>query len=110
MRNQRYGIMKSGIVLCYFSPKTFNMVSAATAGQFFVNLNVRHKFRFSENYLHETKSRRNYVPSVDVAGSGDILEANAKRATKYIAQMTLSAATPAAKTDGETPRASEIAT
>lgn len=52
----------------------------------------------------------NHVPLVDVGGSGGVLEANAKRATKYKALMTLSAATPAAKTDGETPRASEIAT
>lgn len=58
----------------------------------------------------ENEARRNHVPSVDARGSGGVLEASAKRATKYKAQMTLSAATPAAKTDGETPRASEIAT
>lgn len=66
---------------------------------------------FLENNLHETKARRNHhVPSVDVGGSEGVLEANAKRARKYKAVITLSAATPAAKTDGETPRASEIAT
>ena len=47
---------------------------------------------------------------VDVEVSGGILEANAKSDVKYIAHITLSAASPAASTDGETPRASETAT
>ena len=50
-----------------------------------------------------------YSLLVDFEASGGILEANANNSKKYIAQMTLSAATPAAKTDGVTPRASEIA-
>lgn len=51
-----------------------------------------------------------YEPSLDLEASGGILEAKAKRDEKYIAQITLSAASPAAKTDGATPRASETAT
>lgn len=50
-----------------------------------------------------------YVPLVDFEASGSTLEANANNIIKYIAQITLSTATLAAKTDGETPRASEIA-
>lgn len=42
--------------------------------------------------------------------SGGILEANAKRVVKYTADITLSTAIPAARTDGETLRASETAT
>lgn len=51
-----------------------------------------------------------HIPLVLVESSGGILEAIANKTMKYIAEITLSAATPAAKTDGETPRASEIAT
>ena len=51
-----------------------------------------------------------HSPLVDVEASAGILDANAKSDVKYIAQITLSAANPAAKTDGETPRASETAT
>lgn len=47
---------------------------------------------------------------VDVAVSGGILEASANNVVKYTAQITLSAASPAAKTERETPRASEMAT
>jgi hypothetical protein len=47
---------------------------------------------------------------VDFEVSGGILEANANNVVKYTAQITLSAASPAAKTDGETPRASAMAT
>ena len=47
---------------------------------------------------------------VDADASEGIFEAHANNTTKYIAQITLSEATPAAKTDGEMPRASEIAT
>lgn len=48
-----------------------------------------------------------YVPLAEA--SGCILEAKANNDKKYKAQIILSAATPTAKTDGETPRASEIA-
>lgn len=51
-----------------------------------------------------------YKPSSDVEGSGGTLEANANNVEKYTAQMTLSAASPAAKIEGETPRASAMAT
>lgn len=51
-----------------------------------------------------------HIPFVDVEDSGGIFEAIANNTTKYTTQMTLSAATPAARTDGDTPRASEIAT
>lgn len=47
---------------------------------------------------------------MEVVASGGTLDAKAKSNVKYTAQMTLSTATPAAKTDGETPRASETAT
>lgn len=51
-----------------------------------------------------------FAPVVGVEVSGGILEANANRDVKYIAHITLSAASPAASIDGETPRASETAT
>lgn len=51
-----------------------------------------------------------FLPLVNFGVSGGILEANANKIIKYRAQITLSAAIPAAKTDGETPRAFEIAT
>lgn len=47
---------------------------------------------------------------VDVKASGGILEARANNVVKYTAQITLSAANPAAKTEGEMPRASAMAT
>lgn len=50
------------------------------------------------------------TPSVTFAASQGILEANANKRIKYRAHMTLSAATPAAMTDGDTPSASDIAT
>lgn len=49
-------------------------------------------------------------PVVDVGGSAGILEAKPNKIMKYIAHITLSAATPAANTDGDMPRALEIAT
>ena len=49
-------------------------------------------------------------PSLDVGASGGTLEAIANNVVKYSAQITLSAASPAAKTDGLTPRASDMAT
>lgn len=52
----------------------------------------------------------NHAPVVDVAASGGIFEANANNVEKYTAHITLSAASPAAKTERETPRASEMAT
>lgn len=51
-----------------------------------------------------------YTPSSDVGASGGTLEANANNVEKYTAQMTLSAASPAAKIDGETPKALAMAT
>lgn len=51
----------------------------------------------------------NYLP-MDEGGSAGILEANVNSITKYIAHITLSAATPAASTEGETPSASPTAT
>ncbi len=57
--------------------------------------------------LYDIKAKY-YIPLAEA--SGGILEASANNDIKYKAQITLSAATPAAKTDGETPRASEIAT
>lgn len=50
------------------------------------------------------------VPVVGIAASAGILEANANNTIKYKAQITLSAATPAAKTDADIPSASEMAT
>ena len=50
------------------------------------------------------------TPLVDVEVSGGTLDANANNVVKYIAQITLSAASPDAKTDEDTPRASAIAT
>lgn len=50
------------------------------------------------------------LPLANVEDSAGIFEARANNVEKYTAQMTLSAANPAAKTDEETPRASEIAT
>lgn len=47
---------------------------------------------------------------LDNEASGGILDANANSVVKYMAQITLSTAIPAAITDGETPRASETAT
>ena len=47
---------------------------------------------------------------VGAAASGGILEANANNSMKYTAHITLSAATPAAKTDADIPSASEMAT
>ena len=49
-----------------------------------------------------------YIP-LDEGGSAGILEASINSITKYMAQITLSAATPAASTDGETLSASPIA-
>jgi hypothetical protein len=43
-------------------------------------------------------------------GSAGIFDASEKSVMKYSAEMRLSAATPAARTDGVTPRASEMAT
>lgn len=54
--------------------------------------------------------RSYYIPLVEVETSGGILEANPYNTMKYIAQITLSAATPAATTDGEAPSASVTAT
>lgn len=51
-----------------------------------------------------------HTPDGDDATSGGILAARANNVVKYTAQITLSAASPAAKTDRETPRASAIAT
>lgn len=51
----------------------------------------------------------NYLPFGSTKASEGIFEANANNTMQYIAVITLSAATPAAKTDGETPSASEIA-
>lgn len=47
---------------------------------------------------------------VEVEDSAGILDANANSVEKYNAQITLSAANPAAKTEGETARALDIAT
>lgn len=61
--------------------------------------------------IHLKVNKLNYfLPLVNFGVSGGILEANANKIIKYRAQITLSAAIPAAKTDGETPRAFEIAT
>lgn len=56
------------------------------------------------------KKKEFLAPSTEVEDSAGIFEAKANNVVKYTAQMTLSAANPAAKTDEETPRASEIAT
>lgn len=48
--------------------------------------------------------------SVEVSVSGGTFDANANSVVKYTAQITLSAASPDAKIDGETPRAFEMAT
>jgi hypothetical protein len=50
------------------------------------------------------------IPSIDAEDSAGILDAKANNDVKYTAQITLSAASPAAKTDGDTLRASEMAT
>lgn len=50
------------------------------------------------------------IPLVEKAASAGILEANAKRDVKYTAHIMLSAANPAAKTEGVTPKYSETAT
>lgn len=50
------------------------------------------------------------LPFTDVEASGGTLEAKANNVEKYTAQITLSAANPAVKTEGETPRASDMAT
>lgn len=49
-------------------------------------------------------------PLVSVEDSGGILDAKANNVVKYIAQITLSAASPEAKTDEDTSRASAMAT
>lgn len=49
------------------------------------------------------------LPLGSVDASGGILELNANNTIKYTAHITLSAATPAAITDGERLSASEIA-
>lgn len=51
-----------------------------------------------------------YIPVADWVASAGILEANANNVVKYTAQIRLSAANPAVTTDGDVPRASEIAT
>lgn len=51
-----------------------------------------------------------HIPEVEFEDSAGILDANANNVEKYNAQITLSAASPAVKTEGETWRASEIAT
>ena len=57
-----------------------------------------------------TQSEELCTPSGDVEVSGGTFDANANSVVKYTAQITLSAASPAAKTDGETPSAFEMAT
>jgi len=54
--------------------------------------------------------RNTNIPLFDTSGSGGTFEANANRVVKYTAHRILSAASPAVKTEGETPRASEMAT
>lgn len=49
-------------------------------------------------------------PSGDVEVSAGTIEAKANSVVKYTAQITLSAASPAAKTDSEVSRAFEMAT
>lgn len=56
---------------------------------------------------HEVKM---VSPLVSVEDSGGILDAKANNVVKYIAQITLSAASPEAKTDEDTSRASAMAT
>lgn len=50
-----------------------------------------------------------YIPSATFEASAGILEAKANKRRKYTAHMTLSAATPAVITEGETWSASHIA-
>lgn len=50
------------------------------------------------------------MAGAEAGASGGILEANANNTIKYIAEITLSAATPAAKTEADMPSASEMAT
>lgn len=50
------------------------------------------------------------LPFTDAEASGGTLDANANRVEKYKTLITLSAAKGADKTDGETPRASDMAT
>lgn len=54
--------------------------------------------------------RKRKVPLGEGTDSGGILDASAKRRVKYNAQITLSAAIPAATTEGDVPRASDTAT
>lgn len=60
------------------------------------------------------EGKPNQHPDLPVVGGGrvsaGILEPIANNDVKYTAHITLSAASPAAKTDGETPRAFAMAT
>lgn len=62
------------------------------------------------SWYHNFLFPKYHLPPLDAEASEGILEANENSAIKYIAQITLSAATPAAITDGDTPSASQIAT
>uniref|UniRef100_A0A0A8ZTR3 Uncharacterized protein n=1 Tax=Arundo donax TaxID=35708 RepID=A0A0A8ZTR3_ARUDO len=61
----------------------------------------------TDNWLPPSES---LLSSSEVLGSAGIFDANEKRVMKYKAEMRLSAATPAARIDGEMPSASETAT
>lgn len=61
------------------------------------------------NRLASGKKNHN-EPVVGAELSGGILAAKANNVVKYTAQIILSAASPAAKTEGEIPRASAMAT
>ena len=50
------------------------------------------------------------LPFTEAEDSGGTLEANRNNVEKYTAQITLSAAKPAAKIEGGTSRASDMAT
>lgn len=63
---------------------------------------INNSFAIETKYYNE--------PAVDTELSGGILTASANNVVKYTAQITLSAASPAAKTEGEIRRASAMAT